>query len=167
MSVGVGHQACASSHLHRHGEQGHRGPGPGQSLEGRCPGTAVKPQELGVSWGLQDGRRCRGSPRGGLRARLPCPGPQPPPPHRAVPQRAVQACLWATRRLPRAGSWLCPEALHLPGLGSALKAPVLLLSPAGESIWAQGDPELLCASRLTGPSEQTLEVGTTVPPLVS
>ena len=105
---------------------GHQGHGPGQSLEGKCPGTVVEVTGVRVSRGLRDGGRCRGSPRGRLGARLPCPGPQPPPPRRAVPQRAVQACLWATRRLPGAGkpvvpggpppAWLgsCPESCPPP-----------------------------------------------------
>ena len=167
LSAGGGCRTCARSHPHRHGEEGPQGRGPGQSLEGRCPGTAVEVTGVRVSRGLRDGGRRRGSPWGrlgpGSRAQgrsllLPA-GPSPRGQYR------LASGPYATS--PGPGSRRCLEALHLPGLGSALKVPVLLLSPDRESIWAQGDPELWHARRLTGPSEQTPEVRTTVPPLVS
>lgn len=60
------------------------------------------------------------APRGHLEARLSCPGPSP-----RGQCRLASGPHTSSRGL---GSQLCLEAFHLPGLGSALKAPVLLLS---------------------------------------
>ena len=145
---------------------GHQGHGPGQSLEGRCPGTAVEVTGVSEPGGCGREGDAGAAPGGvwgpGSRAQgrsllLPT-GPSPRGQYRLASGPHATS--------PGLGSRRCPEALHLPGLGPALKA-VLLLSPDRESIWAQGDPQLWCARRLTGPSEQTPEVGTTVPPLVS
>lgn len=54
--------------------------------------------------------------------------PHRPPSCGGDPQRAVQDHLSAILGLPRLGSRLFLEPLHLPRLDSTLKAPVFLLS---------------------------------------
>lgn len=91
-----------------------------------------------MSRGLRGRREGQRQPRGerrddgaGVVVRVPgCCGPvaHRPPSCGGDPQRAVQDHLSAILGLPRLGSRLFLEPLHLPRLDSTLKAPVFLLS---------------------------------------
>ena len=73
------------------------------------------------------------APGGRLGARLPCPG--------LSPRGQCRLASGPHTSSPGLGSQLCLEALHLPGVGSALKAPVLFLSrPAPPDRGSKGGP---------------------------